>query len=72
MQLKREVTVSDIAAAITVICLIGGSYIALASRVSIQEVKTSSLETARIELKQDITERLDRIETKLDNVIKGK
>lgn len=69
MLIHRELTLADIAA---VLILVGGiitSYFALSAKVTVQEEKLQSVEQARQELKKDITDRLDRIEIKLDSLV---
>jgi hypothetical protein len=69
MQFRREITFTDIGAIVTILTLILGSYVASATRQATHEEKLQELEKARVELKSDLSNRLDRIESKLDAVI---
>ena len=66
MQLKRDITLTDLLGILGLLMTIGGSYYALANRTTTLEDRTVELEKARLEFKIDITQRLDRIEKKLD------
>lgn len=68
MQIKRDLTLTDVIAILGMLGVIGSSYYAMAGRQSVAETRISAIEEARIELKKDIADRLDRIESKIDSL----
>lgn len=68
MQIKRDLTLTDVIAILGILGAIGSSYYASGARQSVSETRISAIEEARIELKKDIADRLDRIESKIDRL----
>lgn len=66
MQLKREWTVSDIAAILVIIGTSGAAIFSVAGEQKVQGNRINNLEQERLEFKQDIVNRLVRIENTLD------